>query len=144
MHQVFQNDLCKLRYKTLNTYVKMLKIGNAPQNYNSVSKIKLTSFLQGFGPNFKLNISVDNSGEEPIFGCDLLIDYDKQVHYFAKETIQLGIIMPNVQISHCLSFKNISDNGISGILKVIIIDKTNNVPMITSSLKVPISDMELA
>ena len=133
-----------MREPAIRPFFDLQRASQSPQNYNSVSKIKLTSFLQGFGPNFKLNISVDNSGEEPIFGCDLLIDYDKQVHYFAKETIQLGIIMPNVQISHCLSFKNISDNGISGILKVIIIDKTNNVPMITSSLKVPISDMELA
>ena len=144
MHQIFQNDLCKLRYKTLNTSVKMLKIGNAPQNYNSVSKIKLTSFLQGLGPNFKLNVSVDNIGDEPIFGCDLLIDYDKQVHYFSKESIQLGIIMQNVPIAHSLSFKNISDSGVSGIIKVIIIDKANNVPLITSSLKVHISEMELS
>jgi hypothetical protein len=144
MHQIFQNDLCKLRYKTLSTYVKMLKIGNAPQNYNSVSKIKLTSNLQGLGPNFRLNLSIDNTGEEPIVGCDLLIEYDKQIHYFQKETIQLGLIMPNVPISHSLAFKNISDTGTCGILKIIIIDKANNVPMITSSLKVPISEMELA
>ena len=52
--------------------------------------------------------------------------------------------MPNVPIAHSLSFKNISDSGVSGILKVIIIDKANNVPLITSSLKVHISEMELS
>jgi hypothetical protein len=89
MHQIFQNDLIKLRYKTLDTYVKLLKVGNAPQNYNTTSKIKLSVALQGLGPNFRLQITVDNTGDEAITGVDLILDYDKTLYMFEKEFIQV-------------------------------------------------------
>jgi len=89
MHQIFQNDLVKLKYKTLDTYVKLLKVGNAPQNYSTVSSIKLNASLQGLGPNFRLILVFDNSGEEPIYNMDLMIDYDRDLYYFEKDTINV-------------------------------------------------------
>jgi Bardet-Biedl syndrome 1 protein len=89
MHQIFQNDLIKLRYKTLDTYVKLLKVGNAPQNYNTTSKLKLSASLQGLGPNFRLQITVDNTGNEAITGVDLILGYDKLLYMFEKEFIQV-------------------------------------------------------
>lgn len=89
MHNIFQNDLLKLRYKTLDTYAKMLKLGNAPQNYNTNSKVKISGSLQGLGPNFKILISVDNVGDEVIGGVDMLLDYDKKIFSFEKDYIQV-------------------------------------------------------
>ena len=89
MYNVFQNDLLKLRHKTLDTYAKLLKIGNAPQNYNTNSKIKLSASLQGLGPYFKLNIVVENGGEEVTTGLDLILEYDKMIYMYEKEHIQV-------------------------------------------------------
>lgn len=89
MHNIFQNDLLKLRYKTFDTYAKMLKLGNAPQNYNTSSKVKMSASLQGLGPNFKIVISVDNVGEEIIAGVDLLLDYEKNLFNFEREYIEV-------------------------------------------------------
>jgi hypothetical protein len=91
MHQIFQNDLTKLKYKSLDTYVKMLKIGNAPQNYNTTSKIKLAASLQGLGPNFKLHLTVDNVGEEVITGVDMILEYDYKVLSFTTENLKVFI-----------------------------------------------------
>ena len=143
MNQIFQNDLIKLRYKTLDTYVKMLKIGNAPQNYSTTSKIKLTASLQGLGPNFRLNLIIDNSGEEVINSTHLLLDYERAVFQFEKENIQLGILMPNVAMKYSIKFRNISENGSSGNIKIIIVDKIRTSPLITSTIKVPISELEM-
>jgi Bardet-Biedl syndrome 1 protein len=143
MNSVFQNDLIRLRHKTLDTYVKMLKIGNAPQNYSTTSKVKLIASLQGLGPNFKLNLILDNSGDEAIFSTDLILEFDRNTFYFEKENIQLGILMPNVPVKYSLKFKNISDNGNSGIIKIIVVDKIRPSPLITSTVKVPISELEI-
>ena len=89
MHHVFQGDLVKLKYKALDTYVKMLKVGNAPQNYATVSSIKLNASLQGLGPIFRLILVFDNSGEEPIYNTDLMIDYDRDLYFFEKDTINV-------------------------------------------------------
>jgi Bardet-Biedl syndrome 1 protein len=143
MNAVFQNDLIRLRHKTLDTYVKMLKIGNAPQNYSTTSKVKLTASLQGLGPNFKLNLIIDNSGEETIFSTDLILEFDRGLFFFEKENIQLGILMPNVPVKYSLKFKNISENGSSGNIKIIVVNKIRPTPLITSTVKVPISELEI-
>lgn len=93
MHNIFQNDLLKLRYKTFDTYAKMLKLGNAPQNYNTTSKVKMSASLQGLGPNFKIVITVDNVGEEIIAGVDMLLDYDKNIFSFDRDYIEASTFL---------------------------------------------------
>jgi len=143
MNQIFQNDLLRLRYKTLDTYIKMLKIGNAPQNYSTASKVKLSASLQGLGPNFRLNLVVDNTGEEAIYATDIVLEYDYKVFHFEKDFIQLGILMPNVPIKYYLKFRNVSENGISGMIKIFILDKSRTSPLITTTVKVPISEIDI-
>ena len=143
MQNTFQNDLLRIRYKAMDSYVKMLKIGNAPQNYSSSSTIKISGFLEGLGPNFKLNLILDNSAHEPIINAVLTLDYNRKVFYFDKENIILSIIMPHVPIKYSLPFKNISENGSSGMIKIIIIDKFKNSPLIQSTIKVPVSELEM-
>ena len=52
----FITDLIRIKYKAMDTYVKILKKGNAPQNFSNSSNLKLSASLEGLGPNFKLNI----------------------------------------------------------------------------------------
>jgi len=67
----------------------MLKLGNAPQNYNSSSKVKMSASLQGLGPNFKIVITADNVGEEIIAGVDLLLDFEKNLFSFERNYIEV-------------------------------------------------------
>jgi len=143
MQNIFQNDLLRIRYKAMDSYVKMLKIGNAPQNYSSSSTIKISGSLEGLGPNFKLNLILDNSGHEPIINAILTLDFNRKLFYFDKENIILSIIMPHVPIKYSLPFKNISENGSSGMIKIIIMDKFKNSPLIQTTIKVPVSELEM-
>ena len=143
MQNTFQNDLLRIRYKAMDSYVKMLKIGNAPQNYSSSSTMKIAASLEGLGPNFKLNLILDNSGNEPIINAVLTLDFNRKVYYFDKENIQLGIIMPRIPIKYSLPFKNISESGSSGMIKIIILDKEKSSPLIQTTIKVPVSELEM-
>ena len=143
MQNTFQNDLLRIRYKAMDSYVKMLKIGNAPQNYSSSSTMKIAASLEGLGPNFKLNLIFDNSGNEPIINAVLTLDFNRKVYYFDKENIQLGIIMPRIPIKYSLPFKNISESGSSGMIKIIILDKEKSSPLIQTTIKVPVSELEM-
>ena len=143
MQNVFQNDLLRIRYKAMDTYVKMLKIGNAPQNYSSSTTMKISASLEGLGPNFKLNLILDNVGNEPLYNCLLTLDYNRNIYIFDKENIQLSLIMPNIPIKYSLNFKNISETGASGIIKIIVVDKLKTSPLIQTTMKVPISELEM-
>ena len=76
----------------MDTYVKMLKIGNAPQNYSSSTTMKISASLEGLGPNFKLNLILDNVGNEPLYNCLLTLDYNRNIYIFDKENIQLILV----------------------------------------------------
>jgi len=143
MYGTLQSDLNKLAYKALDTYSKLIVKGHAPNNYSTVSKLKLNATLQGLGPNFKLQLLIDNSGEEVINSVDLIVEYDKSIYDFPKENIQLGLLMPHIPTKYSLKFRNISETGSAGYVKVMIIDRNNTSPLIVNKIKVPISELDL-
>jgi Bardet-Biedl syndrome 1 protein len=139
----FITDLIRIKYKAMDTYVKILKKGNAPQNFSNSSNLKISASLEGLGPNFKLNIIFNNIGKKPIYGAVLTLDFNRKIYSFKKENIQLSVIMPNVPINYSLPFKNISENGSSGNIKLLVISKNEIIPLIQTNIKVPVSELDI-
>ena len=139
----FITDLIKIKYKAMDTYVKILKKGNAPQNFSNSSNLKISASLEGLGPNFKLNIIFNNSGKKPIYGAILTLDFNRKIYCFKKENIQLSVIMPNIPVNYSLPFRNISENGSSGNIKLLVIGKNEIIPLIQTNIKVPISELDI-
>ena len=79
IQNTFQRDLVRIKYKVADNYVKLLRIGNTPQNYSSSSTLNLSANLQGLGPKFKLDITLDNVGNEPLFSCEIVVSYDFKI-----------------------------------------------------------------
>ena len=139
----FITDLIKIKYKAMDTYAKILKKGNAPQNFSNSSNLKISASLEGLGPNFKLNIIFNNSGKKPIYGAILTLDFNRKIYSFKKENIQLSVIMPNIPVNYSLPFRNISENGSSGNIKLLVIGKNEIIPLIQTNIKVPISELDI-
>ena len=139
----FITDLIRIKYKAMDTYVKILKKGNAPQNFSNSSNLKISASLEGLGPNFKLNIIFNNSGKKPIYGAVLTLDFNRKIYSFKKENIQLSIIMPNIPVNYSLPFRNISENGASGNIKLMVIGKNEILPLIQTNIKVPVSELDI-
>ena len=49
--------------------------------------MKISVSLEGLGPNLKLNLIFDNSGNEPLFNRILSLDFNRKIYYFEKESI---------------------------------------------------------
>ena len=139
----FITDFIRVKYKAMETYVKILQKGNAPQNFSNSSNIKLSASLEGLGPNFKLNIILNNTGKVPIYGAILSLDFNRKIYSFKNENVQLSLIMPNIPITYSLPFRNINENGASGNIKIIIIKKNELVPLIQTMIKVPVSELDI-
>ena len=139
----FITDLIRIKYKAMDTYVKILKKGNAPQNFSNSSNLKISASLEGLGPNFKLNIIFNNIGKKPIYGAVLTLDFNRKIYSFKKENIQLSVIMPNIPINYSLPFRNISENGSSGNIKLLVIGKNEIIPLIQTNIKVPVSELDI-
>ena len=118
----FITDLMKIKYRAMDTYAKILKKGNAPQNFSESKNLKISASLEGLGPNFKLNIIFNNCGKNPIYRAVLMLEFNRKIFAFKQESIQLGILMPNIPMSYSLRFRNINENGASGNIKVVIVE----------------------
>ena len=110
MQKKFITDLMKIKYRAMDTYVKILQKGNIPQNFSEAKNMKISASLEGLGPNFKLNINFINSGKKPIYGAILMLEFNRKIFAFKQESIQLGILMPNIQMSYSMRFRNINEN----------------------------------
>ena len=139
----FITDLMKIKYKAMETYVKILKKGNIPQNFSDSKNMKISASLEGLGPNFKLNINFLNSSKKPIYGALLMLEFNRKIFAFKQESIQLGVLMPNIQMSYSMRFRNINENGASGNIKLVIVDKNEVVPLIQTNIKVPVSELDI-
>ena len=139
----FITDLMKIKYKAMDTYVKILKKGNIPQNFSDSKNLKISASLEGLGPNFKINIIFNNYGKKPLYGAVLMLEFNRKIFAFKQESIQLGILMPNIPMSYSLRFKNINENGASGNIKLVIVDKNEIVPLIQTNIKVPVSELDI-
>lgn len=51
--------------------------------------------------------------------------------------------MPNIPINYSLPFRNISENGSSGNIKLLIIGKNEIIPLIQTNIKVPASELDI-
>ena len=51
--------------------------------------------------------------------------------------------MPHISVKYSLTFKNISESGSGGLVKVIVVDKVKSQPLIQTTIKVPISELEM-
>ena len=143
MQKKFITDLMKIKYRAMDTYVKILQKGNIPQNFSEAKNMKISASLEGLGPNFKLNINFINSGKKPIYGAILMLEFNRKIFAFKQESIQLGILMPNIQMSYSMRFSNINEDGASGNIKLIIIDRNEVVPLIQTNIKVPVSELDI-
>ena len=143
MQKKFITDLMKIKYRAMDTYVKILQKGNIPQNFSEAKNMKISASLEGLGPNFKLNINFINSGKKPIYGAILMLEFNRKIFAFKQESIQLGILIPNIQMSYSMRFRNINENGASGNIKLIIIDRNEVVPLIQTNIKVPVSELDI-
>ena len=139
----FITDLMKIKYRAMDTYAKILKKGNAPQNFSESKNLKISASLEGLGPNFKLNIIFNNCGKNPIYRAVLMLEFNRKIFAFKQESIQLGILMPNIPMSYSLRFRNINENGASGNIKVVIVDKNEVIPLIQTNIKVPVSELDI-
>ena len=105
--------------------------------------MKISASLEGLGPNFKLNIIFNNYGKKPIYGAILMLEFNRKIFAFKQESIQLGILMPNIPMSYSLRFRNINENGASGNIKLVIVDKNEIIPLIQTNIKVPVSELDI-
>lgn len=148
MHQAFQADLFKLRLHTTRKFVQTLKTGVSPVSVSAAEPITLHAEVHGFGPVFRLTISVQNCSASSI-----LVDYllvlilDEQLYKADPRLVELPLILPGLAYTVQVNVQALqSAMPVSGVVKAVVTkrSKSNNPTNVTAVINMPVSEPNIA
>lgn len=133
MHRIFQRDLCKLRLTTAKSFVKILTDGQGPLSYASGSNLRLNAQVQGLGPNYKIRLSMQNSGQSPLHGIPILVQYDQNIYTVKKPLFTLPALIPNVPYKFTIDISLTNpDEGVTTPINLFVCNPGSSIPLITA------------
>ncbi|XP_047132073.1 Bardet-Biedl syndrome 1 protein homolog isoform X1 [Hydra vulgaris] len=142
MHQTFQSELFKLKLSTARHYVKTLETKLNPLSFSKTTPIKFSVQVQGFGPGFKLLMSLQNTSTS-VVPRDLLISFltDLKIYNIANPLIEVPILIPGLLYNFETFVEAISDKGIADKIKVFVLRRYEPSPVVCAVINMPVSDV---
>lgn len=141
MHRAFQHDLYRLRLNTARAYVKSLESSLNPVSSSQNEAVKLTAAIQGMGPLFKLNIHLSNTSlTTASIGWFITFQYDETLYRLEKCYIPVPLLVPGLTYNFETRVECLSDKGITGLIKVLLVKKGISIPVITAVISMPVSE----
>jgi len=121
----------------------MLSVGHAPMSYSTGSQIRLNLTLQGIGPNFKVNLQVQNIGKIKLMDLPILFSYNEQIYKINVKNAYIPLLIPGLNYKIDIDVLSIDATGAADIIKVMICEKNSTIPLITANINMPISDQNI-
>ena len=146
MHRTFQRDLCRLRLMTARSYVKIITSGEAGVSISGgtgagVTNVRMNASVLGLGPMFKIKVEVCNMGNMPLVGTSLCFSFDTTIYKSEKPCIAIPLLIPNVMHKIEIPIKNIHEEGIGGVVRVLLVNSKSSVPLASAVITMPLSEM---
>eukprot|EP00164_Ancoracysta_twista_P002068 GFYU01002724.1.p1 GENE.GFYU01002724.1~~GFYU01002724.1.p1 ORF type:complete len:595 (-),score=154.58 GFYU01002724.1:156-1940(-) len=140
MHRIFQRDLCKLRLTTARAYVKVITDGQGPISYTSRSSLRVNANVSGFGPLFKIKLSIQNTGAKHVVNVPVVLSYNQLLYKTKTPTITIPLLVPGLEYSYEVSLECIDQNGGSDIVRIYLCDPESCVPVISAIVTMPLCE----
>lgn len=81
MHKQFQKDLSKMRLKTAETYIDILKDGYAPMNYQQGgNQLRMIATQEGIGPLFKIKLELQNLAKKCFRDIYIVLNFNEAIY----------------------------------------------------------------
>eukprot|EP00877_Chromochloris_zofingiensis_P001275 jgi/Chrzof1/11148/Cz05g25190.t1 len=142
MHRVFQRDLCKLRLKTARAYVKVLTDGQGPASHTSNANLSMNARVQGLGPRFSLLLSLRNEGNVPVTAVQVTFEYNTSIYDASKQQLSIPLLVPMLQYEYQVSVRCLDPAGPADSIRIVMVNANSCLPMMTATVKMPISEID--
>jgi len=106
MHRAFQHSLCKLRYVTARSYVRLFEHSGSAnaQTYTSANhyiqsddvqeRLSLSAQVLGLGPRLRLVAQLENVGALAVLGATLSLHFDRDAYHVSRAAVTLNALVP--------------------------------------------------
>jgi len=150
-------DLFRMRLKIAQNFIKNLKEGttqsSGPGAGVSVkihALVIISSFsmylyikVEGIGPLFKIKVEIENLDRLPAYNLKLSYAYDSAIYKLHKSPMDLPVLVPSLPYPIEIMVESIDPNGTNDTVKIFVLDKNKNVPVVTAVVNMPISEINV-
>ncbi|XP_018655060.1 putative hypothetical protein [Schistosoma mansoni] len=144
MYRQFVNDLRFLKRSISSTFLNMLENYSNPIPVSGYGdQIKLNVQVQGLGPEFTLIceiVQIKSNTMSTLNGLYILILFNASVYHVNPVLIPVATIYPCFKYRYTSSITLIHETINEEEIKVFVINKQSSKPIISSSVKMPISE----
>ncbi|KAJ6224586.1 hypothetical protein RDWZM_003131 [Blomia tropicalis] len=143
IHKSFEHELMRLKLNAARTYVKALKSSLNPISLNNVDSIKLSAKVFGLGPIFQLCLELQSNNKDNVHNNLLMVfDYDFKIYRLERNVIRIAYLQSTNTNSYTNRVQCISELNLSDSIKIYILNKNEEVPLVTAVINMPRSEME--
>ncbi|CAI9730782.1 Bardet-Biedl syndrome 1 protein homolog isoform X1 [Octopus vulgaris] len=141
MFRTFQRDLRLFRLNTARQFLHILENNNSPISCDPKDPLKISAQVQGIGPVFKLNITLQNTSlTNPSTNLCLNFDYNPRLYSFRKSRIPIPFLVPGLDYIFDILVDCKSEKGISDDIKVLLYRTGHLLPLLTAVISMPVSE----
>ncbi|KAM9773054.1 Bardet-Biedl syndrome 1 protein isoform X2 [Syngnathus typhle] len=141
MHRAFQMDLVRLRLAAAKAYAKALESSLTPVSSRPGRSLKMNAVVQGLGPSFKLTLNVQNTAAcRPVLNLAISFLYDQSLYRMRNPFLKIPLLVPGLVYPVQTLVECTSDQGISDIIKVVVLHEEQSTPLLTAHINMPVSE----
>jgi len=141
MHRTFQRDLCKLRLQTARAYVMLLGQADGPVLSFGKTHLRLNSAVRGMGPEFQLEVELQNTGKESI--TDITISLATGPVYVSKKTQKYVPILVPLLLRKVTFDLMCVDIEKTDTVRLFLATPKSQVVLIAAAVNMPMSEQRL-
>ncbi|CAK9109305.1 Bardet-Biedl syndrome 1 protein homolog [Durusdinium trenchii] len=110
MHRTFQHSLCKLRFLTAKSYLRLFQstgLANSQMQTGTTARggradadsMNMSVDVHGLGPRFRVVLEIENLGAMPLVGAAVSVFFDNVAYHVHRPFARLPALLPQVKTS---------------------------------------------
>ena len=105
--------------------------------------MRLQAQYEGIGPVFRIKLELQNLSKKPVMGTHICLNFKDNIYKQRGPSPRLPVMVPNLIYKVNVEVECIDATGANDIIKVFVIDTKSTIPLITASLQMPVSELDM-
>lgn len=93
--------------------------------------------MLGMGPDFIMNVFLISYEDDTRLNYVMFIDCSAEQFYFKRNFITLNVIIPQMKYQYKINYKNKSESGVGGFVKICIVKDGDTAPCFVKNVQLP-------
>uniref|UniRef100_A0AC35FKS2 Bardet-Biedl syndrome 1 N-terminal domain-containing protein n=1 Tax=Panagrolaimus sp. PS1159 TaxID=55785 RepID=A0AC35FKS2_9BILA len=141
IHATFQRDLYLLRLHITKAFAELTSKNSGMVPTKESEKLDVNLEVNGFGPSFRINISIKVAGEMNTKQRWIAFSYDKEEYSMERELILMPRLVSEAEITFTNEIRcKHPEKGAQGEVKVYILSEGRRAPIWMTNFEMPISE----